>query len=497
MLKLICRSILLPALVCLSTLPVRAAFDFNANCLKAYRSVFDLKLANARAYLNTERKLRPGNDMIPLLENYIDYFDLLSSDSKKDFDVLKGNKSRRLDRLEDADSSSPYYLFAQAEINLQWALIRGRFGEYFNAAMEIRKANALLRENKKKFPDFPLNNKGLGLIDAVLGSMPDGTLKSALSVVGIKGNTRRGIDMMERLASTVSKTPYEAFYEETAFYYTYVLADVVRDPAAYAKTIKYTAQIADSSLLRAYLQAYVAIKTGHSDKAITFLKERPRGGAYEPFPYLDYLEGVALLNKLDLSAENAFERFLTTNKGVNYIKDANLRLGWIALIRNQPKVYSGFAGKAKSQGFTYIDKDKQAQNEAGGPTPDRVLLQARLLSDGGFTNRAAQLLQQKSAADFGTSKDRTEFAYRLGRIAEDTGKDQAAIEHYRTALQTGRNLPAYFAANAALRLGKIFENAGDKQKAKEAYESCIALKNHEYESSIEGEAKSGLKRLVR
>ncbi|PST85043.1 hypothetical protein C7T94_02700 [Pedobacter yulinensis] len=491
------RTALLPALICLFSFSAKAAFDFNANCLKAYRSVFDLKLANARAYLDTERRLRPANDMIPLLENYIDYFQILSSDSKKEFEGLKAGKSRRLDRLEKADRESPYYLFAQAEINLQWALIRGRFGEYFNAAMEIRRANALLRENQKKFPDFPLNNKGLGLIHTVLGSMPDGTLKSALSVVGIRGNTRQGTEMMEKLASTLLKTSYEAFYEETAFYYTYVLADVVRDPAAYSKTLRYTAQISDSSLLKAYLQAYVAIKTGHSEKAIAVLKERPRGATYQPFPYLDYLEGVALLNKLDLSAEASLERFLKTNKGVNYIKDANLRLGWIGLIRNSAGSYAAYANRAKSQGYTYVDKDKQAQNDAVGPAPDRTLLQARLLADGGFLTRAAQMLQHKSASDFTGAKDRTEFHYRLGRIAEDAGKEQSAIGHYQSAFQAGKTLPAYFAANAALRMGKLLERIGDISRAKEAYQNCIALKEHEYENSIEGEAKAGLRRVSR
>jgi hypothetical protein len=104
-----------------------ANFDFNNNCLNAYKSIFELKLGNAKAYISTEKKQHPNNSIIPLLENYVDYFTVLTSESKADFDRLKGNKSARLDQISDDDKSSPYYLYAQAEINLQWALIRGSF----------------------------------------------------------------------------------------------------------------------------------------------------------------------------------------------------------------------------------------------------------------------------------------------------------------------------------------------------------------------------------
>src|SRR5690349_21365306 len=78
-----------------------ANFDFNANCLNAYKSIFELKLGNARAYISTEKKQHPNNSIIPLLENYVDYFTILTSESKADFDRLKGNKSSRLDQISD------------------------------------------------------------------------------------------------------------------------------------------------------------------------------------------------------------------------------------------------------------------------------------------------------------------------------------------------------------------------------------------------------------
>ncbi|WP_316849905.1 tetratricopeptide repeat protein [Pedobacter agri] len=472
-----------------------ANFDFNANCLNAYRSIFELKLGNAKAYISTEKKQHPKNSIIPLLENYVDYFTIITSESKADFDRLKGNKSARLDQISDDDKASPYYLYAQAEINLQWALIHGRFGEYFNAAMCIKRANSMLQDNAKKFPNFHLNLKGLGLINVVLGNMPDGALKTALSTFGIKGNMQGGLDMFEKLAQNLPKSSYEPFYEEVIFYYAYVLTDVAHSSSAYSKTMKYTERIADTSLLKSYLQSYVCIKNAHNDEAITILSKKPEGNLYQPFPYLEYLEGIAHLNKLDLNATAYFNRFLQTNKGVNYIKDTSLRLGWIALLKGDKNGYTSYMSKVINNGYTYNEKDKQAKNEASAATPAIDLLKARLLYDGGYLSRALQYLSDKNTSDFASDRDKTEFNYRLGRIYDDQGKDDQALAAYQATINQGKTLKYYFAANAALQMGKVYEKRKNIAKAKEAFNTAISMKNHEYESSIESQAKAGLKRL--
>lgn len=491
------KSIRFFVLTLLITFPLSlfANFDFNTNCLNAYKSIFELKLGNARAYISTEKKQHPNNSIIPLLENYVDYFTILTSERKSDFDRLKGNKSARLDQISDDDKKSPYYLYAQAEINLQWALIRGRFGEYFNAAMEVKRANSQLQENAKKFPNFHLNLKGLALINAVLGNLPDGALKSALSTFGIRGNLQNGLNMFETLANNLPRSSYEPFYGEVVFYYAYVLTDVAHSPAAYSKTMKYTERIADTSLLKSYLQSYVCVKNSHSDEAIAILSKKPEGGVYQPFPYLDYLEGVARLNKLDLSAETYFKRFLQANKGVNFIKDANIHLGWISLLRGDKGNYNLYVNKAINSGYTYMDKDKQAKNDASAEAPNLDLLQARLLFDGGYLTRALQVLADKNTGSFSLTRDKIEFNYRLGRVLDDLGKDDQALSAYQATINLGKNQKYYFAANAAIQMGKIFERRKDLPKAKEAFNLAIGMKNHEYESSIESQAKAGLKRI--
>jgi len=485
---LVCLLIILPS-------SVSANFDFNANCLKAYQYIFELRLNNARQLLNNEKKIHPKNAIVPLLENYIDYFHLITTESKADFDRLKERKSERLDRIEEDDESSPYYLYAQAEINLQWALLRGRYGEYFAAAREIKKANSQLQQNTKKFPGFHLNAKGLGLINAFLGNLPEGVLKKTLAAFGIKGNIEDGMAMLDKLAQNLPKSSYEPFYEEVVFYYAFVMSDIVHSPDAYSKTMKYTARISDNSLLKSYLQAYVCARNGHNEEAIAILASRPDAEAYQPFAYLELLMGTAKLNKLDYSAAANFKKFLQLNKGVSYIKDANLHLAWIALLNGDTGAYNTYMNKVKASGYTFNEKDKQALNEASAPTPDTGLLKARLLFDGGYYTKALNVLAEQQAADFKIEKDRIEFYYRLGRINDELGRDDAALQNYQRTVNAGKDSKYYYAATSALNMGKIYMKKKNDAKARTCFNMAINMKNHEYENSIEAQAKEGLKKL--
>ncbi|RZM22572.1 MAG: tetratricopeptide repeat protein [Pedobacter sp.] len=473
-----------------------ANFDFNTNCFKAYQAVFELRLGSARQLVATEKRVHPDNAIVPLLENYIDYFYLITADNKLEFDRLKDKYGERLDRIEaDKDRNSPYYLYAQAEINLQWALLHGKYGEYFTSAKAVKRANSMLNANVKKFPGFHLNMKGIGLINVFLGNMPDGVLKSALATFGISGNTQKGLAILDKLCENLPKSSYEPFYEEVVFYYAFTLTDIVHSPQAYAKTMKFTQRIADSSLLKSYLQAYVCLKNAHNEEAISILASRPNTEAYADFPYLDYLMGIAKLNKLDLTAGNYFNRFLQGYKGTNYIKSANLHLSWIAILRGDTGSYSVFTSKVKTNGYSFIEKDKQAINDAAAGIPNTDLLKARLLFDGGYLNRALGLFGGKSAADYRGLKDRTEFYYRLGRIYDGLGRDEVALGYYQNAINIGKNTKYYFASNAALQMGKIYSRLNDNEKAKAFYAMAINMKDHEFKNSISNEAKQGLKNL--
>ncbi len=488
------RKLFLLLFVFLFSNRVFAAFDYNANCIQAYRAIISLKLKTARVLLDQEKAVHPKNGITILLDNYYDYFYLLTTESKADFDRLKTRKAERLDLLADEDTKSPYYNFALAEVNLQWALLHSRFAEYTAAGLCINRAYRQLQNNQKAFPAFLPDDIPLGVVNVLLGVLPDGALKSALSFFGIRGNTGTGVNMLQNLTVKLPQSGYAMYYSELIFYLTYIQADVVNDSSAYAKMLQYTAGT-DTSLLKSYVQGYTALRTGHSADAIEFLQNRPAGGEYQPYPYLDYLQGIARMNVMDVAAVNYFNKFLRTNTGSNYIKDAYLHLAWQCLLQGDTKRYQAFVQLVKTKGSAYIEKDKQALTEANEGMPDHTLLQARLYYDGGLYTRALAVLKDKSAGSFTGVHNKTEYYYRLGRIYEAQQRDEEAMANYQQVINTGQHTPYYFAAAAAVKMGSIYERHKNNDKAIDCYKLVSSFKNSGAGSSYEQKAKQALKRL--
>ena len=472
----------------------KANFDFNRNCKLAYEAIFDLRLNDAKNLIQNEKKQNPNNGITILLDNYIDYFTLLTSENKADYDRLKNLKSSRLSTLEKQDKNSPYYLFAQAEINLQWGMLKSRFQDYLQSGMDIRRAYNLLSDNAEKYPLFLPNKKSSGLIDVIFGSIPS-NLKGLFSTLGIKGNVSSGIRTLESLTSTLSKSPYSFYKDEVVFFLCYIETDLIHNKANYNKIMGFTSSMDNKSLLKTYLQGYVSARNAHNDTAISYLLKRPNGNSYVNFPAITYHLGNAKLNRMDNDANVYLINYLKEYKGINYIKDAYLKLSYYYYLKGDVARYNTFVTMVKSQGYLYDEKDKQALKEANDSAPNIDLLRARLYFDGGYYPKALAELAGMHAGDFKLKRDQIEYYYRLGRIYDESGRDSDAVISYQKAINTGNLTSYYYAANAALSIGNIYEKKNDKAKASSFYKQAIAMKNHEYENSIETKAKDGLKRM--
>ncbi len=471
-----------------------ASFSFNNNCKSAFQAIFDLRLNDAKAIIANEKKVNPNNGITILLDNYVDYFSAMTSENKVDFERLKNMKAPRLAALEKLDKDSPYYLYAQAEINLQSGMLKSKFQEFLSSGLDIKKANSLLSANSKKYPGFLPNKKSSGLIDVVFGSIPP-NLKGMFSIVGIKGNASSGIQELESLMSSLSNTEYQFYRDEVVFFLCYIETELVHNKANYNRLMNYTETLNKSSLLKSYLQGYVSAKSGQNDKAIDYLLKSPKGNEYADFPAIYYVLGNAKLQRGDNDANVYLTKYIQEYTGVNYIKDSYLKLAYYYLIRDDNARFKTYLKAVIDKGSLVDEKDKQALKEAKDATPDIDLLKARLYFDGGYYNKALAQLNNKQLKDFKVVRDHIELYYRLGRIYDEIARDSLAIVNYQKSIQLGKETSYYYAANAALFLGAIYEKNKDFQKAAQYYKQAIDMKNHEYEKSIEGKAKAALKRI--
>jgi len=472
----------------------KANFVFDANSTAAYKSIFDLRLNDAKKYIEYEKKHFPQNGIAVLLDNYVDYIYLLTSENKSDYEKFKDRKSDRIDALEENDENSPYFLFSQAEVYLQWGLIKVKFGDYSSSTFDLKKAQNLLRKNQEKFKDFLPNKKSLALIDVVFGAVP-ANFKSIASFLGIKGNVVTGINQLEAFKSQIAGTKYSFYDDEAIFFLCFMDIDVLHNRNNYNKLIGYLNTMDDKSLLKGYLQGYVAFKTGHNDAAISYLESLPRTAQYTPLPAVQYLLGNAKLCRMDTNANVFLVNYIKEYKGINYIKDAYQKLAYYYLLRNDVTNYNYYAKMAKTQGSTVDEKDKQALKEASDARPDIDLLKARLFFDGGYYPKALALLKDKEPNDFKLLRDKIELYYRLGRIYDRTNAFNEAIANYQKAIDLGKNETYYYAANSALFCGMLYEQRRDVNKAAYYYNQALKMKNHEYQSSIDTQAKDGLSRI--
>ena len=183
-------------------------------------------------------------------------------------------------------------------------------------------------------------------------------------------------------------------------------------------------------------------------------------------------------------------------KGENHIKSSFQKIAWVYLLKGDSVNYFHFINKADNLGASAVDADKQAQKEAqSGRAPNINLLRARLLFDGGYYKKAADEMNKISEANFKTTEEQTEYFYRTARIYDEWDKKDSAIILYNKAIEKGKDLPRYFAANSAFESGKIYEARGDKEKATQFYNLCLSFENHEYKNGLDQKAKAGLNRL--
>lgn len=470
-------------------------FDFSASAKDAYRKVTSLRFVEARTALDQLQRGEPDNLMAIYLENYLDFFTIFVNDNKEEYKRLAKNMEPRLDKIARGPSNSPWFLYTQAEIRLQWAITRSRYGDYLASMSDIKQAYALLEENQRKFPDFAPNKKSLGIMHALIGNVPEEYRWAVKALGGMDGSLEQGMRELEEALAYAKKNDF-IFEDETVVAYALLQLYLNNKGDLAWKTLKNSKLTPKANPLAAFAMATVAMRTGQNDEAIRLLQESPADTQYAPFAYRNYLLGLAKLRRLDTDANKSLELFINNFKGENGLKEAYQKLAWYHLALGNDNGYRTYMGYVKLKGSANSEADKAALREAEkGEMPDQRLLKARLLFDGGYYQRAYDLLKNNAADYAADRKKNLEYAYRLGRITHLMGKSDDAIRLYTQAMDNGAKDPWYFACNAALQLGLLYEEKKDSTNARAAFNRCLSMKPEEYAASLHAQAKAGLGRV--
>jgi len=470
-----------------------ASFDMNKKIERSYFYILNLEFEKANILLDKELLKESSNGLVTLYKNYIDFLTIIITE---DYDYFKSHqhfKKERLKILEKHDQESPYYLYSKAEIYLQWAFSRLKFQQYSTAIYELITAYKLLEDNKKKFPEFTLNNKSLGVIHTILGAIPD-KFHWLLNIAGLKGSISLGIN---ELNTVLNDNEFDMYEQETLFLISFLQMNLGNNDSLCLTYLKRIGDRYQENVLLAFAAARLSNHLGRNDYCIEVLNNNNNDSRIN-FSYFHYLKGMSYLYKLNYNrAKLEFNKFLSEFKGKNYIKSTYHKLAWIAYLENDDDIKSKFFNSTITSGHNFIDEDKVAFIEATKRyVSPKVLLKSRLLYDGGYYNLALDEIMGVETNYFSSNLDKMEYYYRLSRIQSKLNySNEIIIANYHKVLTLNTKDENYYAPMSALQIALIYEQADDLKNAEIFFKKCLAMTGFDYERGIHQKAKAGLERI--
>ena len=477
---------------------VQAEYVWSPNCMAAWEQLGHLNFKEADRLLAAEKIKRPGNLIPVYIQSQAEFLKTFIYEDPQAFDQLKNAAEVRIRQFEKEETLSPYQRFCLAEIYMQLTVARIKFKEYLSAAYDVRKAYKLLEENRKIYPDFTPNLRGLGLIHAAVGAVPKNYQWMA-GILGLSGSIHQGLNELRTLYnSTKTNNEFAFLKEESVIMLTFLEINLGKEKDFKALRQRfYPIKNIDEKPLVLFAKCNLHANAAENDSVINLLSTRDKSPNTGALPYFLYMEANARLHNLEPEAEKLYLEYLRQYKGKTYKQSSLQRMAWGRLIQNDEAGYHKFMALLnRDESAEVADEDKAAVKEAlSGEMPNIILLRTRLLFDGGYYQRALSEIAGKPMSNFARMRDQLEFTYRFARIMDKMGNDNKAIEYYQLTLKNGSSQTYYYAANSALLLAQLYEEQGNKTKAMEYYKITLSMRNHEFQNSIDQKAKAGINRL--
>lgn len=453
---------------------------------KAYDEAFRLETKTAKISAES----LPANSPFRIyLDNYIEFTELFNADSETLFNQVNTNESKRLKLIENTDPKSPYNKFFQAEILIQSAILKLKFGKEAKGVYSIIQAAKLLEANKNEHPSFLPTYKSLGSLHVIIGSVPD-NYKWALKILGLKGSINQGFAELNKAGKDKiwgDEAAYSAFFLKT---FTARFSE--QDNQALLRYVNSR----PNDLNAHFLGASVSLRNKKSEQSRRILSQKPVGDNYLELPIFNLHEGdCSLTSGQYQKAISSYNRFLKITKGKAYRKDAYLKLYFAHLLTGETEKAKAVLSKIPTEGSATSDFDKAAQKYHSilvKSSPDKNLIKAKLSLEGGFYTQGGNALKAVDVADL-PKEWQTEFYYLNGVSNVHQGNLEVAVKHLEKAVVLAENTGwIALGANAALNLGYAYQIKNKENMAKEYFEKALAYKNHDQKNTVDTKAKTAL-----
>lgn len=473
-----------------------AQLYINENCKLAYEYALALRFEKANIYINKEKEIHPNNVYLPYLESYIGFLKTFISEDDNVFRANKDKKDIALDAIIKLEDDSPYKDYLLANVNLQWAFARIKFGEYFTSALEINRAYRLMDKNYKKYPYFYPNKITHAMLTIIIGLVPE-KYEWVLDLVSMEGSVQQGtLELYEFLHLAETNPEYAYLKNECLFYLGFIELNINPDKTKSQDILQQIIPLSDSNKLFNLLSINILSKSGRYVEAEIQFKKLANKDDYYPIYFLHYLHADFYLKELETdSAKKYYALFLKNFKGKNYIKDAWRKTAWTFLMEGNNQKYKQLMSAVGNSGNADIGIDKDAEIEyETGEVPNVSLIKSRLLFDGFKYNMAISELEKINDNNLNFVQ-LLEKDYRYARIMHKTNNIEEAKKYYKKVVLSSELTSEYYPANSALNLGEIYELQDSLSMALLYYDKCTGMDFNQFENSIKSMAKEGIRRV--
>lgn len=322
-------------LLALTAKPNEINWRFDPELRKAYLQVLNLQTDEASIQLN---KLSGRTNPLHLLyvQSLCETLDVLISEDAEKFAVIEKNFAKRIKYLQDMPVSAET-LFLQAELQLQRGFNFLNLGQEFNSIWAIRSAYNLSEECLQKFPGFYPVKKTNGVIQVMVGTVPD-KYHWFISLLGMKGSVTLGQRQLEELKSSTSSLALEA----SILYYT-IKGLINQEHREASEGILKNLKTQPENRLLLFLGVNMLVKNSQSEQALQLITTLDKEDQGLPMYYIEYLRGEILLQKGNYhSAIQAYHKFIQHYKSENFKKDAYFKISLCYWLDNKDQLAQQF-----------------------------------------------------------------------------------------------------------------------------------------------------------
>ena len=451
-----------------------AKLVYTKNIETAHLLILNFKSKKAEAILQEERIKDPKNVYIDYLLSYQFFLDSYFKVEDKCYNTFLKDSESCIELLKNEKNSEKSSVLI-ATLHIQRAFIYFLWSEHLSYVNELIKGRSILDKIGEETNNIEYL-KIRSLYELTGGSVPR-KFKTLASWFGIKGESKKSIELIDKYTSLVKDESANGIEGEIIKLYIYNFLDLD------SKAIK-------SSSFKCPLLAYTYIQSSSisAQKKISIIENlKP------PLtPYFSYLKAKSLLEMQKEEGLTEMDIFLKNHKGNSLKHSANfIKYKYFIAqeMHNNAEHEKQIIEKLSEAQFP---KDKAAV-EGIEKDYNSYLLQARMLFDAQDYKKSLIILNSNKNR-YKTTKDLLEYKYRLARINEKTQNISSAISLFKEVIDSEES-EYYFVSYSAYRMGKIYIDLNNKELAKKYFEIALELNQGEYQISIENKCLFAIMRL--